>query len=208
VKKLIGIVCAVSLVTGLMAADASAAKMYAGVKGGVNLANLSGSDVSNTSMHAGFMGGGFLGVDFTDQFGARLEALYVMKGAKVDTASVSGTVKVNYVEIPVLFVANLVSKDTGAFNIFAGPTFAFNASAKAEAGGLSADIKDSIKSFEFGATVGVGGEYKLSSVSIIGDVRYSMGATSIAKDQGSQTFDVKTRGIGIMAGVKIPFGGK
>jgi hypothetical protein len=201
------------LLTGFAASANAAAQWSAGIKGGVNLADLSGDDVTDTSMRNGFMGGAFAQADFTDQFGARLEALYVMKGAKEtdDSLLVDVTEKLDYIEFPLLFVANLTSSETFGLNIFAGPTFAFNISANLEADGYdSLDIKDFVESFEFGAAVGAGLEYKLTSMSLTFDARYSLGASSIAKDDETtgESFDVKNRGIGLMVGAKFPLGGK
>jgi hypothetical protein len=39
-------------------------------------------------------------------------------------------------------------------------------------------------------------------------VRYGIGATSILKEIEGVSFDVKNRGIGIMAGLAFPLGGK
>ncbi len=207
-KRLMGFICVMVVTIASVGVANAERTMYVGVKGGVNIASVGGSDApDNTSSLTGFMGGAFFGIDFTPQFGGRIEGLYVQKGAQADSASVGVKQKLDYIEFPVLFVANLSSGDKGGFNLFAGPTFGFLASAKGESGGLSVDDKDAFKSFEFGATVGVGAQYKLSSVSIVGDVRYTLGATSVAKDQGNQSVDLKTRGIGIMVGVSFPIGG-
>lgn len=206
-KKFIGIACMAGLVA--FAADAgAAAKWSAGVKGGVALGDVSGDSITvDTSMRTGFAGGAFVSAKFTDQFGARLEGLYVQKGAEADDPS-SGdkiTLKYDYIEFPLLFVAHLPAGESFCFDIFAGPTFGFNVKAEAKDADAAAavDIKDFTESFEFGAAVGVGGEYALSSLSIIGDARYSLGATDVDKDGG-----FKTRTIEIMLGVAFPLGGE
>jgi Outer membrane protein beta-barrel domain len=207
-KRFMGFICVMVVTIASVGVANAERTMYAGVKGGVNIASVGGSDAgNNTSSLTGIEGGAFFGIDFTPQFGGRIEGLYVQKGAQVDSAGVSGKQKLGYIEFPVVFVANLASSDKGAFSVFAGPTFGFLASAKAESGSLSVDDKSLFKSFEFGATVGVGAAYKLSSLSIVGDVRYTLGATSVAKDEGNQSVDLKTRGIGIMVGVSFPIGG-
>jgi Outer membrane protein beta-barrel domain len=211
-KKFVAIGCVI--LSTALAANAQAAQWSAGVKAGANLADLSGDDVGETSMRTGFMGGAFLQADVADEFGFRLEGLYVMKGAKEDVDLGAGpvevTTKLDYIEFPLLFVFNLTSSETFGFNLFAGPTFAFNIGAEAEAeGGDAVDIDDAIKSFEFGAAIGAGLEYKLSSASLTFDARYSLGASSVAEDDETtgDSFDAKNRGIGLMIGLKFPLGG-
>jgi opacity protein-like surface antigen len=211
-KKFMAIVCVMALAG--FAANADAANWSAGFKGGVNLANLSGDDAGDTSMRNGFMGGAFVQNLVGDEFGFRIEALYVMKGAKEDVDSLAVplevTAKLDYLEFPVLFVFNLTSSEKMGFNLFAGPTFAFNISANAEADGYdSVDIDEFVKGFEFGAAIGAGLEYKLTSWSFTFDARYSLGASTIAEDNEftGEAPDLKNRGIGLMVGAKFPLGG-
>jgi hypothetical protein len=188
--------------------------MHAGVKGGVNLADLSGDGADDMGTRTGFMGGAFAGGGINEQFGIRLEGLFVQKGAEgpfvapgEDHAHES-VVKADYLEFPLLFTVQFPAGDKLAFNLLAGPTFGFVLSAELEdkTHGETTDIKDDLESFEFGAAVGAGLEYKLSSMSIVFDARYGMGATSIAKDVDGQSVDLKNNGIGIMAGVSFPLG--
>jgi hypothetical protein len=206
-KRIITTLSAIALIA--FAAQAQAAGgMYGGVKAGVNFANVSGDDApDNTSMSPGFMGGLFVGKHVNDQFGFRVEGLYTMKGAKEDSASVSVKTKLSYIEFPILFVYDLKNTEKMGFNLFAGPTLGFDVSAKVE----DTDIKDSIKSFEFGGAIGAGVEKKMAGgKAITFDARYSMGATSVAKDVtvGSTTVSpsIKNRGIGLMLGYSMPLG--
>ncbi|HEU4364890.1 MAG TPA: porin family protein [Candidatus Krumholzibacteria bacterium] len=207
-KKFVLSTCVMGLlVMGAVPADAA---KWAGFKGGVNMADVSGDDVEalvgDTEMRNGFSGGAFFGVGIGEQFGVQIEGLYVMKGAKADDAGTEVTLKTDYIEFPILFVAKLPAGDKLNFNLFGGPTLGFNIKAEVEEGGVTTDIKDDTKSFEFGAAIGAGFEYMLESFSIIADVRYSLGASSILEDVGGESIDAKNRGIGIMAGVSFPIG--
>ena len=197
------------------AAQANAAGMYAGIKLGANFANVGGDDaLDDTSMRTGFQGGLFIGKHVNDQFGFRVEGLYVQKGAKADIdygpgIGVLETVeKLDYIEFPILFVYDLMNSESMGFNLFAGPTLGFNINAQAEPdGGDSADI-DNVKSFEFGAAIGAGLEKKMAGGKGIGlDVRYTIGAPSVFEDVAGESVDVKNRGIGVMAFYSIPLGG-
>ena len=207
------VVVVVGLCTALLAgsvAGANAAKTYAGVKGGVNIAELTGDDVPDgQSSRNGFMGGGFFLFDFAEGFGVCIEGLYVQKGAEGPFETEDGdthdaTVRLDYLEFPVLFVVEIPGKNKLGVNLFAGPTFGFNLKGEVEIPehGETEDL--AVKSFEFGASIGGGIEYALSSFSIVVDGRYSIGATLI--DDSPNEADIKNRGIGIMAGVKFPLG--
>jgi len=193
-KRLLVLVMATVMATFAVQAQAAT---WAGFKGGVNLGSVSGFDGTDT--RTGLSGGAFIGTAINETFGFQLEGLYVMKGFTVDDA----TAKLDYIEFPILFVANFPTGDKLGFNIFGGPTLGFNIKAEIEEGGETDDMKDSTESFEFGAAIGGGFGYKLSSFSIVGDVRYTLGATTFSKDD---TDDPKNHGIGIMAGVSFPLG--
>jgi hypothetical protein len=200
-----------ALVLVAFASQASAAGMYAGVKAGANFGDL--SDYGDTSMRTGFQGGAFIGKNVNEQFGFRLEGLWVQKGATVTedvpiVGEVEATTKLDYIEFPILFVLNFAGGETLGFNLFAGPTLGFNIGAEVEVdGGDAVDIKDEVESFEFGAAIGAGIEKKMASGKSIGlDVRYTLGATSLAKDAESGEPDPKNRGVGLMAYFAVPLG--
>ena len=199
-----GLVCAAILLGSLD--DADARKSYAGAKGGVNQADVIGDDAENFDRNNGFIGGAFYGIDFTDDFGVRVDGLFVQKGAQgrvvlpEDSVATDATLTLDYLEFPVLFMVGFPTGDSWAVNLFAGPTFGFNLTAKGEVEGQGTTDLD-VHAFEFGATFGGGVEYILESMSFIGDFRYALGATSI-----SDSFDGKNSGVGIMVGVKFPLG--
>jgi hypothetical protein len=208
-KRIIGLMGVVAF--GVLATSADAKTMYAGVKGGVNIASLSGDGTDGLDSRNGFLGGVYYGVDFSADFGARIEGLYAMKGAEGelvipgDDHEHETVLKLDYVEFPVLFVANFPVGEKVALNVMAGPTFAFNINAEADVHDETEDLSEVIESFEFGAAIGGGMKYKLSSMSIVLDARYSLGASNLAAVGDA---DLKTRGIGIMAGLEFPLGAK
>jgi len=196
-----------------VATQANATGLYGGFKGGVNFGDINGDNApDNTSMRTGFLGGVFIGNPINEQFGLRAEVLYAQKGVKgdveVNNTTVEGTYKLDYIDIPLEFVVNFAAGDKMGFNIFAGPSFNFNTSAKVDAGQYGEGDIDNIKGFEFGAVIGAGLSYMFSSASFIVDARYSLGATSASDDIDGQSVDVKNAGIGIMAGFSFPLGSK
>jgi len=199
-----GLLCAAMLVGSL--GDAEAGTKYFGVKGGVNIADMTGNDAEGLGSRNGFIGGAFFGVDFAEGFGVRIDGLYVQKGAEgpfpTDDGDIHNTVfKLDYIEFPVLFTVGFPAGENFAVNLVAGPTFGFNTTAEAEIEEHGTEEVAGAESFEFGAAFGGGLEYILSSFSIIADVRYAIGATSIVED-----VDAKNAGVGVMLGVKFPLG--
>lgn len=206
-KKLIAIACVVVAISA--AADVSAAGWRAGVKGGVNMADLTGDDApENSSTRNGFAGGLFAETHISGRFGFRPEVLYIQKGAEGDFV-VPGDdhphesiIKLDYVEVPLLFTVNFAPGEKLSFNLFVGPTVGFNNTAEVEIPGHGETVElDVVEDFEFGATVGAGAEYMLSSFSLLLDVRYGFGFTSVIQDIEGEAVDVMNNGIGILAGV-------
>lgn len=209
-RKLIGLICVSAML--VLSADAEAKPMYAGLKGGVNMATLSGDGTDGLDSRTGFSGGAFWGMGFSERYGVRVEGLYVQKGAEGpfvipgDDHAHESIIKLDYVEFPVLFTAGFPTGNKLAFNFFVGPTFAFNTTAEVEVPGHNetVDISDVVESFEFGGAVGAGVEYMLSSFALVLDVRYSMGVSKLVDVAGAP--DNKNQGVGVMAGVQFPFG--
>ena len=82
--------------------------MMFGIKGGLNMSNLTGDDatIGDTapSMKMGFGGGVFFNYAFTEIFAIQVEGLYMMKGATYEWSegeeSGSVDVKIDYIEVP------------------------------------------------------------------------------------------------------------
>jgi hypothetical protein len=206
-KRLNVLLCAAAIVA--MASPAGATQVYVGLLGGVNFADITGTDEAST--RTCFSGGGLVEVDFTEQFGGRVELLYTQKGAQQEVfdpvlGDLESTLKLSYIEIPILFVAALTHSETAAFSIFGGPSIGFNMGADAEpSSGPSQDLSDDVNGTEFGAVLGVEFEHIRPDMTFFGDFRFSIGATEIFEDTPSNE-DFKNRGFGLLVGLKIPIG--
>jgi len=218
-KRMFNVVVVAAAMLVAAAGAHAAVKSQVGVKGGISIQKLGGDDADSDQLDSrtGFVGGGYYQADFSTNFGVRIEALYFMKGAKADSAGIELTVKLDYIEFPVLAMAHVPVSDNGRISFFAGPTLGFNTNAELEASyaGLSAsvDFGDAIKSFEFGLTFGAGLSFDVGSVCLGIDGRYGLGLTSIADidffgDAGVQDPDIKNRGFAVMALVGFPIGSK
>ncbi|RZJ55926.1 MAG: PorT family protein [Flavobacterium sp.] len=155
-----------------------------GVKGGLNLTNLTG-DVEGTSSLVGFHVGGFAEIKLTDKFAIQPELLFSTQGAKIEETffdeSDEYDTKLNYLNIPVLAKFYV----TEAFSVEAGPQLGVLLSAKSD----GEDVKDFYKSVDFGFNVGAG--YNFTENLSVG-LRYTIGLSSVFEtpDMDEELFDV------------------
>ena len=216
--KLTAVGCALLVTSAALHPSSSQASMAAGLKSGVNLETLGGSDApSDKSLKVGFEGGAFLTLGVAKNFAIQPEAQFAMRGVKVkfmsDGQTIDGKLKMNYIVIPVLgkFVIP-VSSSTVKPSLFAGPSVGFRLTAKAtgQSGTTSGDVdvKDQTKAADFGIVFGGGLDHAMSSGSIGLDVRYNLGLTTIDKKDATsgKTPDEKNRVFTIMAVYSRPFG--
>ncbi|MCD6250437.1 MAG: PorT family protein [candidate division Zixibacteria bacterium] len=168
-----------------------------GFKVGLNMANVSGDDVEGTDSKMGIVGGLFFTYNFSSTFALQPEILYTMKGCTMTEEGVDVDVKVDYIEIPVLFKFTF-GQGTTKPCFFAGPAMAFLMSAKMEAMGLSVDFKDETKSMDLGIVFGGGVDFAMGNGTMTFDGRYTMGMSSI--DDTEYDEDIKNGVISFMVG--------
>jgi hypothetical protein len=97
-----------------------------GIKAGINLAKVNGSDATGfDEFRTGFVGGGFLTAHVSEGFGVQFEGLYSQKGGKASESSAEATLKLDYIEIPVLAMGRFPAGKKAILNIYGGPTFGF-----------------------------------------------------------------------------------
>ena len=148
-------------------------------KVGVNVACL--TDEDDTQARVGFTGGVELGYQVTNKFALTGALMYSQQGAKADYDELTGTMKLDYINIPIL--ANVyVAK---GFALKAGIQPAFNVNKKITVGGISMDIEDAyeqgtgervkVKSFDFSIPMGL--SYEING--LVFDARYNLGLSKI-----------------------------
>jgi hypothetical protein len=207
-KRCIILLMAVAIVAAL-AGNLSAQGLSFGIKGGVNMANYSGSDASGMKMKMGAVGGAFACFDLV-ALKIQPEILYSQKGAKEEgtidllgtPVAYTGSVSADYIEIPVLlkysFGAVIVP------SIYVGPSFGIlmSANAKIEATGYSAsmDVKDAYNSTDLGLVVGA--EVK-TPMKLSLEARYTLGLSNAPKAVYGVQPNVKNSTISVMVGYYI-----
>ncbi len=201
-------------VAGLgLASNASAQAMMSeskpmafGAKVGVNFANLNGSDAGSTSSRTGLVIGAYANIGVADIISIQPEVLYSMKGASqslsVGGSTYTATVKLNYLDIPVLLKVNVPLSGGSSIrpSLFAGPSLGIllSSKTKVEGGGVSqeSDTKSDTKSTDFGIVVGAGLGFGFAGHEAGIDARYQQGLTSLDKSTSSKA-DVKNTLFGI-----------
>jgi hypothetical protein len=180
-----------------------------GVKGGVNMAKLTG-DVGSVDWRTAFTGGAFLSWPIGEIFVLQPEAIFTMKGAKeqvtFEDTPVDLTVKLTYFEIPILARVNIPTSGTVDPYVFAGPAFGFKVSAKgqAEAGGFTAEEDiEGIASTDVGIVAGAGLEFRLTSIRLLIEGRYEAGLMNV--NDSELAGDAKNAALSFMAGLGFPF---
>jgi len=194
-KKLLLVLAVVMLFTvSGFAQDVVKGVTAKGIKVGVNLANWTG-DISGNKMMLTFGGGVFMEYSFNPQFAVQPEVLFMMKGTKAEEGD--GKYKLTYIEIPVLLKFKPTMEGNFKPGIFAGPAVGLLMSAKEDPGGE--DIKDNLKSIDFGIAFGAGFMYMMQNGGgITFDARYTMGMGTIDDTEADET--IKNTNISFMVG--------
>ncbi|MDR4954174.1 porin family protein [Chryseobacterium sp. ES2] len=150
---------------------ASTSPVRFGVKAGLNISTLSNSEFNSK---AGFYGGVFANIPVAQDFSVQPEVLYSGMGGKAKTNS---DIKLNmdYIAVPVMLQYNLIPN----LYVEAGPQFGFLISAKGKGNGASVDVKDNLKTFDFGLGLGAG-YYFTQNIGV--NLRYTAGLSDVPKN--------------------------
>jgi hypothetical protein len=184
--------------------------MAAGLKTGLNVATLYGDDIEESDARIGFCLGGFSSLNLAKNFALQGEVLYTQKGA-YDEEYVLGellktTIKVDYLELPLL--AKLVLPTGGGLvpSVYLGPAVAFEmgSSFEFELGGLKVegDLTD-VKDVDIGLVLGTGLGFGPGPIGFLLDFRYTAGLVSIDDTPGENQTDLKNSVATLSVGVSI-----
>jgi len=169
--KILMIVLVLMLLTKI---QASAQSFDMGLEAGMNFSSLVGSGANalsstgSTSSRLGFVGGGYLSLNFGPNFGIRPELLYEQKGAQI-----SGTTtnyEVDYIEVPVLLKIGLGMPGLNP-SILVGPSFDWTTLSNfpSAAGGVSTGDVGLVGGIEFDfSKFCINGRYELGLDNVTG----------------------------------------
>lgn len=171
----------------LLATVASHAQQAVGTvtlqpKVGINIASLTNTDGSDPRI--GLAAGAELEYQVSDIVSLSGGVLYSMQGVKEKDNGVSATVKLDYINIPIL--ANVYVTKGLAVKLGIQPGFMVNDKFKVASGSASGEVSfedamkaagtdASLKKFDFSIPVGLSYEYK----NVVLDARYNWGLTKV-----------------------------
>ena len=187
----------VALAAGLLVGTASAQNVNIGIKAGANFYNVNNdngaeSDIK-TGLHAGLIGH----IHLAPQLALQPEIVYSSQGAKSSVANINRKLNLDYINVPVLLQYMF---DNG-FRLQAGPQVGFLVNAKSEVNGVKTDVKESLKTVDFGVGAGVGYVHPPSGFGV--DARYNLGLSNI-----NENSTVKSTNRGFQLGVFYLFNHK
>ena len=225
-KKSLYIVVALFVIT--MTAPVQAQKLYAGVLGGSNSADLDIKFADNTITdyeilsRTLFSAGGFIGVYFNKYLSVQLEPMFVAKGGVFRLRSTQDLrIKSNQIELPLILKAEF--GDMIKPFILGGGflSFVLDASIETEMAGKlwEGDLAKVLNSTELGVMLGAGISIPLWQGLLFAEGRYALGLTNLNKGgyvnlssgsllaAGPQTNpndEINTIGIQILIGYQLP----
>lgn len=148
-------------------------------KVGVNITNITEADDADPRI--GLAAGAEFEYGLTDNIGLSAGVLYSMQGAKTTEEGVDCTLKLDYLNVPIL--ANFYVAKGFAVKLGVQPGFKLSSKAKAKGSGASVELDvDGIKSVDLSIPVGVSYQYQ----NIVFDARYNWGVTKIIDDADSK----------------------
>lgn len=140
-----------------------------GVKGGLNLATLSGASSPKTLI--GYQIGGFAEIRLGNKFALQPEIVYSTQGVKYDNFGTDFTFNLNYINIPIVAKYYIVD----ALSLDLGPQIGFLTAANFN----GIDEKDSNKTIDFGFNAGAG--YNVGKNIVVG-LHYNLGLLGLHKN--------------------------
>ncbi|UCF18554.1 MAG: PorT family protein [Gemmatimonadota bacterium] len=210
------------LLSMVLVTPGSAQNVRAGVKAGIDFADLGGDfeDVFETStdMKTGFSGGAYVGFDVSDFFRLQLEGQYVQKGTKLSEEGIDIKFKLDYIEL-LLPLTVLIPIEGGTVQprLYVGPSLAFEMSCKVsgEDEGVSLEfdcdgpeVGAPTNSIDYGVFFGGGIDLQAGPGMVTIDLLYNLGIGDIAdEDEGDPVIDVNNKNIQVLVGYGFPIGG-
>jgi hypothetical protein len=212
VHRLIYLVGGLILFLTAPPAEVLAQALRPGLKIGLATSTFSGQDRTDFRFRTDFMGGATLAYDLENGFLAQAEVLYVIKGARSDSAVVEdlGTLRkvdsrIAYLEFPVLASYRFETNRAVRPRLFAGPFLGVNVDATLRyeaAGAQFQERDDSVKSIELGIAFGGALDVSVGGELISFGLQSSLGLTDITEARASgEDPSRSTRSIQIFAGL-------
>ncbi|MCK9996530.1 MAG: PorT family protein [Candidatus Krumholzibacteria bacterium] len=161
------------VLTLAFAVAANAEGTVFGIKAGVNFANISGDDTDDLNSLTGFAGGGFVDIAMSPTISIQPEIFYSQKGAKFNEEGTEISVKLDYIDVPVLFKYTMAGENARPYFLF-GPSIGFSINSELSADDQSVEL-DNVASTDFGLVFGFGVNFQKFLI----EGRYGLGLSDI-----------------------------
>jgi len=170
-----------------------------GVIAGANFANVVGDEADSWETKTAIHGGVIADLPIDDKFAIQPGLIYSAQGADYSESSFSGTVALDYLNIPVLGTYEVAE----GLTLKAGPQIGFLLSAKdKEDGEPDFDVKDFVKSTDIGVNFGLG--YELEN-GLNFNATYNLGLTDLNDDADLEAEGVNWKNSVIQVSVGYKF---
>ena len=212
-KRAIGIGAAV-LMVGLLAAPAVAQQVMLQPEVGINFSTINDVPLGageETKTRTGFVAGVGVLFGLSERIGIGTGGYYSQQGVIFsESGSPELTLKLDYIQVPLLLSLGFPTGGPVTPSIFAGPMLGFKASCKISAQGASQNCDDfgdeaAIKSTDFSLLFGGGIGIRAGTGQFIVNGWYDLGLTKI--DDSSDPSDAKNSFFGFGVGYAFPLGG-
>ncbi|MCR9100567.1 MAG: PorT family protein [bacterium] len=203
--------------TGLTSLHAQS--LSVGIRGGINLANVSFEDEPDieTDNRMGLDFGLLLNFGVSESFSIQPEIHYMQKGYRIDQQilgqSIEQDVLLNYLELPILAKLALGNESIKVL-INAGPSIGYALNGKLESDILgqrieadidfSEDEEGEFNRLEFSMLFGTGLSFDVGAATIFADVRYLLGLTTWGDLDDDEFPAIRNRGLGLGLGLLVP----
>ncbi len=204
-RRSIVLASALLLTAGLSTASAQmgmAPRTRVGILAGVNFANFSGSDASGAKTRTGGVGGLSFDFHLAPHVGLEIDGLYSQQGAKLSADGGDMTLKLDYVQVPVLLRYRFPTHTSVHPFLAVGPQVGFRVKCKVEQGSNSANCSDftgeNAKSTDFSGTAAAGIGFGLGKQEFSLQARYNMGFSKVFDSS-----NVKNKVVSVLAGLSF-----
>jgi hypothetical protein len=185
-------------VFGFAGSAAAQGGVGVGVKGGIVFPQFN-SDALKIDSDTSWQLGLFLGGNLTGVVGSQIEFNYLQKKGVPTNQYLGSTLKVEYLQIPVLFRIHTPSTTANSFQVYGlfGPSFDVKLRESLEGSTVSV-ITDGFENFDFGMLFGAGVE----AGRVIFEGRYERGFRTINKNFASAD-ELKSHSFAALVGIRF-----
>ncbi len=182
---------------------ASAQNTSFSIRGGLNMSNFYGDELSDKNMKIGFHAGVGADFEFAPNISLQTGLFYTAKGAEFSSKDEGDIIDIkstaNFLQIPIHAAYKIDVTPGTKVVLHAGPYLAYGIGGTMKGGPLKIDTFDSdvgLKPFDAGLGLGVGAEFGMFLV----DLGWDMGLTNLSRfDSGN----VKTQNAYLSVGYKF-----